>query len=159
MLDNFKPEIEKKFLVKELPIDINKFQNKEITQGYISEPSADITIRIRKYGDKYFKTLKKKGFESRLENEVEISRNSFEAEWYLTEGKRIRKFRYLIPYKNRTIELDIFKDQLDGLIIAEVEFNSLEDSKNFIPPAWFGIEVTTNPKFSNSNLAKFGFPA
>jgi CYTH domain-containing protein len=156
LTNNFKPEIEKKFLVKKLPVDINKYQHHEILQGYISEPDDSITVRLRKYGDKYFKTLKKKGLESRLENETEISQKDFETDWHLTADKRIRKIRYIIPYDKYLIELDIFKDNLEGLILAEVEFSSIKECNSFTPPDWFGDDVTSDPKFSNSYLAKFG---
>ncbi|GAB4126690.1 MAG: CYTH domain-containing protein [Ignavibacteriales bacterium] len=157
MSENFKPEIEKKYLIKNVPFDFTKFPSIEIIQGYISEPGDDLTIRIRKYGNKYFRTLKKKGFESRLESEEEISQDEFDLLWSKTIGKRISKTRYRIPYLEFIIELDVFKDNLDGLVIAEVEFKTLEQSKNFNPPDWFGEDVTFLPKYSNSYLSKFGY--
>lgn len=159
MQNDFKPEIERKYLIKSIPFDLSEFQFEEILQGYISEPEDDLTVRVRKKGEKYFKTLKKKGLTSRLENEIEIDKNLFNELWSKTKNRRLRKTRYIIPYNDLTIELDIFKDNLDGLIIAEVEFKSLEQSSQFIPPEWFGEDVTSSPKFSNAYLAKYGYKA
>ena len=70
------------------------------------------------------------------------------------DGRIIKKTRYLIPYKNNTIELDVFDDTLKPLIIAEIEFDTKEAALAFIPPAWFDKDVTLNPEYQNSNLSK-----
>jgi CYTH domain-containing protein len=56
------------------------------------------------------------------------------------------------------VEVDVYADQLDGLVIAEVEFDSEADADRFEPPAWFGREVTGEVKYSNVNLAVDGLP-
>lgn len=157
MQNNFHYEIERKFLVNEINFPLDQFPSAEIIQGYISEPEDEVTIRLRKINDKYFRTLKKRGLESRLESEVEISEKEFNADWDKTERKRIRKTRYKIPYETYTIELDIFHEHLEGLIIAEVEFDTIADCKLFIPPSWFGQEVTNKKEFSNSYLSFYGY--
>ena len=62
--------------------------------------------------------------------------------------------RYLIPYDKYTIELDIFKGAFEGLIYAEVEFDTLEEATSFTPPSWFGTDVTESPEYTNSYLSK-----
>lgn len=52
------------------------------------------------------------------------------------------------------IELDVFNAPFEGLIIAEVEFPSIEKANAFIPPAWFEEDVTNDPAYHNSNLSK-----
>ena len=78
--------------------------------------------------------------------------------WAATEGKRLEKTRYEIPYQDRTIELDIYRVNLDGLLSAEVEFPSEEASDLFTPPEWFGREVTGDKAYKNQSLALFGLP-
>ena len=51
------------------------------------------------------------------------------------------------------IELDIFDKPFDPLIMAEVEFGSIEAAQNFLPPEWFGKDVTYEPKYHNSHMA------
>jgi hypothetical protein len=82
------------------------------------------------------------------------------------EGRIIEKDRYTIDYpaskkKARThkIELDIYKSKLEGLVTAEVEFKSKEEEKSFIPPAWFGADVTLDKRFKNQYLATDGLEA
>jgi len=68
----------------------------------------------------------------------------------------VKKTRYYIPYNNVQIELDIFEGKLEGLVVAEVEFKSFDDIKNFITPSWFGLDVTDDKRYKNKNLAIYG---
>jgi len=70
----------------------------------------------------------------------------------------VEKTRYLIPYGIHIIELDIFHGELDGLILAEVEFTSDEQAKNFILPDWFAQDVTKDKRYANKNLCRKGLP-
>jgi adenylate cyclase len=58
-----------------------------------------------------------------------------------------------------TIELDVYGGDLEGLVVAEVEFASEEDADAFDPPAWLGREVTDDPRYKNQRLARDGAPA
>ena len=72
-----------------------------------------------------------------------------------TDGIFIEKTRYLIPYAEKhTIELDVFHGALAPLVLAEVEFSSVEEADAFTPPSWFGEDVTNCSKYHNSNLSK-----
>ena len=71
-----------------------------------------------------------------------------------TDGRIIRKTRYKIPYNEElTIELDIFSSSMEGLIMAEVEFPSIRDAESFIPPDWFGEDVSDSAAYHNSTLS------
>ena len=71
------------------------------------------------------------------------------------DGIFIEKTRYLIPYNDKlTIELDIFHGKLAPLMLAEVEFDSVEEANAFTPPDWFGEDVTNSSKYHNSNLSQ-----
>lgn len=65
--------------------------------------------------------------------------------------------RFIIPYKQYKIELDIFKGEYDGIIFAEVEFPTVKEAKEFdlIIPDWFGVEISNY--ITNSDMA-FGNP-
>ncbi len=147
-------EIERKFLpnpeaFKEL--DLAQYESHTIMQAYISR---DPTIRIRRLDDSYILTVKSVALLAREEFELPLSLEQFENLSKKTEDGVIEKTRYLIPLKNHTAEVDVFSGKLDGLILIEVEFDSLEDSQNFEPPSWFGEDVTNDRRFANSNLSK-----
>ena len=150
-------EIEKKFLVKKIPKITENITRFEILQGYVLI-SESMEIRLRKKSDKYFQTIKTGEGLNRGEYEIEISLGQFELLWPLTETKRIEKTRYEIVYNNSLIELDIYKGSLDGLVTAEVEFPSEKESTKFIPPDWFGKDVTHDKRYKNKNLALDGYP-
>ena len=151
-------EIEKKYLVKKLPKDLNEYSKVEIAQGYVDYMSKDYNFRLRNKGNKYFKTYKKGSGLVREEIENEISKEEFEKFWPDTQDRRVEKTRYLIPYSEFTVELDIFQGKLKGLIMAEVEFKSEKEAHSFIPPDWFGDDVTDNPGYTNHSMAINGLP-
>ena len=73
------------------------------------------------------------------------------------DGYLITKKRYLIPYNEKlTIELDVFEGDLAGLILAEVEFDTEEEANTFLPPEWFGEDVTFSAMYHNSTLSQRG---
>jgi adenylate cyclase len=104
-------------------------------------------------GEAFFQTIKSDGSLTRTEVEIEISKEQFDSLWGATEDKRVEKIRYEIPLEEHTIELDVYDGELKGLVIAEVEFVSVEESARFVPPDWFDKEVTYDKKFRNRNLA------
>lgn len=153
-----KQEVEKKWLVTgDLP-DLNGIKGKEVIQGYIAVTSDGTEVRVRQKGDKYFQTIKSDGGLVRGEIEVELTKNQFDDLWQATVGRRLEKTRYEIEFGGATIELDVYKGDLAGLNVAEVEFASVRDSETFAPPRWFGKEVTEDKRFKNKNLAINGIP-
>ncbi|HBR81035.1 MAG: Adenylate cyclase [Candidatus Uhrbacteria bacterium GW2011_GWE2_45_35] len=151
-------EIERKFLIKTLPENLSKYPHKDIEQGYLALDADGTVVRLRRKGDKFFETVKKGFGLVRTELEVEISGEQFEAFWPTTVGKRLEKTRYEIPGEYGTIELDIYGGRLEGVITAEVEFDSAEAANSFVPPEWFGLEVTDDLRYSNHSLALEGKP-
>lgn len=148
-------EIERKFSVKYLPDGLEKYAQHHIAQGYISIGSDGKEIRLRSKDHEYFLTVKSGGSLVRAEYEIEISRDQFQDLWPATEGKRLEKTRYIIP---DNIELDIYHGDLEGLMTAEVEFKSEEESEDFTPPDWFDEELTYDKKYKNQSLALEGSP-
>jgi adenylate cyclase len=152
------PEIERKFRVDQLPEAGSLTASASIDQGYLAVGSDGTEVRIRRKGDRFYQTVKRGEGLSRLQTEVTLSGEQFEAMWPHTEGRRVEKTRYEIPYGGHVIELDVFHGALEGLIIAEVEFESAEQSAGFEPPEWFGEEVTDDGRYQNRNLALHGRP-
>ena len=150
-------EIERKFLIKEAPGNLEDYTSYEIDQGYLII-TDDSELRIRRKGSDYFQTIKTGEGLSRGEKEIKITAEQFKALWPLTEGRRVEKVRYEIDYKSLLIELDIYAGKLDKLITAEVEFKSDSESNKFTPPEWFGPEVTSDSRYKNKNLAISGIP-
>jgi adenylate cyclase len=151
-------EIERKFLVERLPDGLDAHPSGDIEQGYLAI-TDDVEVRVRRYGDRSFLTVKSSGSESRVEEEIEIDAHRFDALWPLTEGRRVQKRRYRIPVGNLTLELDVYHGRLDGLLIAEVEFDSLAEATAFVPPGWLEREVTDDPRYKNKRLATEGLPS
>jgi len=150
-------ETERKFLIREVPEGLKGHPQDRIRQGYLAIDEAT-EVRVRALGKKYFLTVKAGSGESRTEVELRLTSKHFAALWPLTRGRRVWKRRYRIAHGKRTIELDVYRRRLRGLITAEVEFPSGAAAEKFKPPAWFGPEVTGDPRFTNQNLARHGVP-
>lgn len=147
-------EIEKKYIVPKVSFNLSKYKHFDIKQGYLDiSPSNE--IRVRSLDDKYILTTKKM-YPSGFREEIEkyITHKEFDAKYKLTVGKRIEKKRYQIPYSGLIIELDIFEGKNNGLLLAEVEFDSMDKAKDFKAPSWFGEDVTNDKSYKNANLAK-----
>jgi CYTH domain-containing protein len=150
-------EIERKFIIDRVPNDVKNLESSIIRQGYICSNDKR-EVRCRQIDKKFFLTIKSTGNLIREETEVELNEDQFNSIWNVTESARVYKERYKLNYGRNIIELDIFKDNLSGLIIAEVEFETAEDSKKFIKPDWFGKEVTNDKRYKNKNLAVNALP-
>ncbi|MGA9213522.1 CYTH domain-containing protein [Kaistella sp.] len=144
-------EIERKFLVKkERWKEVNKTSGEMYRQGYLlTDPNK--TIRVRQTNDKGFLTIK--GISvgaSRAEYEYEIPWK--EAEELLDQFavSELSKIRYKILFENKLWEIDEFLGDNEGLIVAEIELTS--ENETFTLPDWIGCEVTGEERYYNSNL-------
>ncbi len=144
-------EIERKFLIvkDKLPTLQNGMN---IRQGYISN-IPERNVRVRTKGDKAFLTIKTKGAGiQRKEFEYEIPYSDAEELLAICEGKIIEKTRYEIRQGELIWEVDVFHGAHDGLILAEVELDTVDQHIDL--PAWLGQEVSTDPRYFNASLAK-----
>jgi CYTH domain-containing protein len=146
-------EIERKFLVKELPDDLTKSRCFLIEQGYLATESAGRQVRLRKTGSGTSLTFKVGRSSHREEREIKLSPKQFAVLWPGTTGRRLRKLRYEVPWKGLLIEIDIYRGRHAGLVVAEVEFPDRASCRKFKPPSWFGREVTGEKRYSNVRLA------
>lgn len=156
-------EIERKFLVPAQPPKIRGLRRaKPIAQGYLaSDAERAVEVRVRKKGKRCFLTVKVGNGARRTEVELPLKSQEFAALWPATKGRRIAKKRHRLPIKGSAavIELDVYKDALAGLCVAEVEFPDERAARAFQPPAWFGRELTDDPAYRNAALARRGPPA
>lgn len=145
-------EIERKYLIKNLPENLAQYPCKHIEQGYLNTAPV---VRIRRSNDKYTLTYKGEGLMVREEYNLPLTAEAFAHLKEKIDGILIKKCRYMIPYAAKyTIELDIFEGELAPLILAEVEFETEEEANTFIPPQWFGEDVTFSTKYHNSTLSQ-----
>ena len=142
-------EIERKFKVREMP-NLSKYPYKNLEQGYLNTHPV---VRVRKEDDEYYMTYKGKGHIEREEYNLPLNKESYEHLIKKADGRIISKKRYLIPYDKYTIELDVFENDLAPLVIAEVEFESMDEAEAFNPPEWFGEDVSKDKNYTNAHLA------
>ncbi|MCR5421698.1 MAG: adenylate cyclase [Lachnospiraceae bacterium] len=171
-------EIEKKYLVKRIPFDMEQFQFHVIEQGYLNIYPA---IRVRREDNIYYMTYKGDKIAEddnsigRVEYNLMLDKSSYEHMLLKADGNIIRKKRYLIPInedafpedfiKKRPeieqkiragevkIELDVFDEPFKGRIIAEVEFPNEEAAQRYNKAGWFDEEVTGDKRYSNANMS------
>ena len=134
-------EIEKKFQIKRLPEQLEQYPKKEIEQGYLC---INPVVRIRKSNENYILTYKARAQaavkDMHINREVEVS---------------LTKEGYLIRLEDgHMAELDRFHGKLEGLCFVEVEFANEQDADSFIPPAWFGENVSKDKRYTNSFLSQ-----
>jgi adenylate cyclase len=146
-------EIERKFLLKQLPEKLKQARRCVIAQGYLAAEPGGRHVRLRKKGKTASLTFKVGRGAHREEREIKLGPKQFMALWPATVGRRLYKLRYEMPWKNFLIEIDIYRRKHKGLVVAEVEFPDRTACRKFKAPAWFGREVTGNKRYSNVRLA------
>ena len=150
-------EIERKFLVRDNTFVDEAYMKRRIVQGYIcSDKGRSVRVRIR--DNEGFLTIKSATNErgwSRYEFETPIPLNDAEELMGLCLPGIIDKIRHYIKVGSHIWEVDIFHGENEGLIMAEIELESEEDS--FEIPLWAGQEVSGDAKYYNSMLAKYPF--
>ena len=148
-------EIERKYLVKSLPENLDSYTHVEIEQGYLC---TSPTLRVRRMGDFFVLTIKEKVCSQssaavNREEEFALTADKYAMLLAKCDGQTVSKTRYRIPIGEYTAELDLFHGRHEGLRVVEVEFPSVEEADSFEPPAWFGDDVSSDPHYRNSYLA------
>lgn len=143
-------EIERKYLVK------GDFKSRaracvEMKQGYIcADPGRSVRVRI--CGDAAYLTIKGPAVGiSRFEWERQIPVEEGEALMKLCHTGIVLKTRYIIDYDGHIWEVDEFHGDNEGLVVAEIELK--EENEKFALPQWISKEVTSDPRYLNTNLA------
>lgn len=156
-------EIERKFTIAAFPENLGQYEKKELEQGYLcTHPVVRVRKSVKNGEACYILCYKSKlGLEKRAdataqvcrEEEMPLTSESYEKLLSKVDGRVISKTRYLIPYGDYTIELDVFAGELTGLVFAEVEFPDEEAAAAFVLPEWFEQDVTFDDRFKNNRLA------
>lgn len=150
-------EIERKYLLRDLPKMPRAAAILEIDQGYL--PGIKVLERVRREKSdagsvRYFRTIKSGRGVERTELEDETDQKLFDHLWALTEGKRVRKRRYVIPNGRDNWEIDEFLDR--PLVLAELELDHADTPVAI--PDWLKPvlvrEVTDEPSYTNRSLAR-----
>jgi adenylate cyclase len=145
-------EIERKFLVKKDKwAQVVKTERSLFRQGYIMS-DAQKTIRVRLTDTEGFITIKGQTIGT-ARPEFEYNIPTADAQQLLDNfcSSELSKIRYFIPHDGHTWEVYEFLGKNEGLIVAEIELDA-EDEK-FSLPGWVDREVTSEKKYSNSNLS------
>lgn len=164
-------EIERKFLVKRMP-ELDNYTYRELEQGYLS---TSPTVRVRREDDEYYLTYKSRSTDdiSRVEYNLPLTREAYEHLIKKADGNIITKRRYLIPLNEDTggraltgdpdphakgsglvVELDVFEPPFAPLVLAEVEFSSIEEADSFVKPDWLGEDVSSDRRYYNSYMSQ-----
>lgn len=158
-------EIERKYTLKMLPDNLESYPCRIIEQAYLN---TNPVVRVRRDNADYYLTYKGSGMMAREEYNLPLNKESYEHLLEKADGNIISKKRYVLPIENPQftdgfiplatpeliIELDVFAAPFAPLIMAEVEFPSIEMANAFIAPDWFDEDVTMNPEYHNSNMSK-----
>ncbi len=152
-------EIERKFLVDDLPFDLADCRRMELRQGYLAiDDGRKLSVRIRQEDEVYRLTIKAGIGMARTEVELPLDKSQFDSLWPEARPASLEKVRYLKQIDDVLYEIDIYDGSLAPLIIAEVEFGSVEDAEAFQPPPWLSRDVTDDARYLNQNLARAGKP-
>ncbi len=131
-------EIERKFLIGEIPFSLEGYVCREIEQAYLC---TDPVVRVRRDNGDFYLTYKSKGLIVRDEYNLPLTKEAYAHLLAKHDGTVITKKRYEIP-------------DYAGLILAEVEFQSEAQALSYAPPAWFGEDVSNSAEYHNSTLSK-----
>ncbi len=142
-------EIERKFFVATMP-DLSGKEPIPYERYYLRREGG-VEERIQKKGDAYEYERKEKISDLQHKKETRaISQEEFES-LRLGVGDAIIRDGYMIS-NNPDITIKIYHGKHEGLVRAEVEFDSLEEAQAFVPPEWLGKEITGTPLGKDSGL-------
>jgi adenylate cyclase len=144
------PEIERKFTVETVPQQLLG-PGSPIRQGYLTVEPVEVRIRAR--DGTHELTAKSLGGLRRIEVNVPLTAGQFGELWSLVTAS-VEKTRHLVETGGVVVEVDVYAGKLEGLVVAEVEFPTEQEARDFDPPAWFGREVTEDRRFRNAALAR-----
>ncbi len=147
-------ENELSFMVKRMP-DLEGVKHDDINQHYLTPRPR--SVRLRQKGEKYEMTQKLEavpGDASRkIEHNIMVDKRIYDALLPLSL-RSLTKTRYYLDLSDGLIaELDVFHGGLEGFAMVEVEFPDEKTRAEFVPPDWFGRDVSQEEWSSNSYLA------
>jgi len=149
-------EIETTYLARSLPSGLHEIPFKEMTDIYLPVDSKHPKLRLRKNGDSYVMTKKSlvdpSDASTQIEETIRLSEDEYNALNSL-DGKRVSKRRYKLGVAGKTAEIDVFQDDLAGLALIDIEFDSIEERDAFSAPDYCGPDVTQEDFIAGGMLA------
>lgn len=157
-------EIERKYLLNDSILSVIKkrtLQKHKIIQFYTTITDSK-GVRYRQMDDRYFKTVKYGTGASRDEEEVAISAKKFHKKYEKRIKNPVHKNRYLVDFEGNAYSIDVFKKDLKGLYILEIEFSDMAAFEQFVLPnilqAYVVKDVTFDESYKNKNMTLYGVP-
>ena len=149
-------ELELTFLAKELPDDIKTVEPTRITDIYIPDTSEHSHLRLRQKGERYEITKKLPVTEGNASEQIEQTIPPTKEEYIALSNcskKRVAKDRYNIMIEGKMAEIDVFFDGLEGLVLMDFEFNTIEEKSAFKMPSIALADVTQEEFIAGGLLA------
>lgn len=152
-------ELEKTYLAKNLPPSLEKCPRKEIVDIYFPPTAIHPVLRLRKEGNPKgytFEMTKKEPFKEgdaseQTEHTIRLTEDEYKT-FSAVKGKRSSKVRYEYPYQEHTAEITVFKEELEGLVLVDVEFADARDKAAFVMPDFCLADVTQDDAFAGGML-------
>ena len=139
-------ELERTFLAKYLPKDLESCPSKNMQDSYIPKETKHPILRIRKNGERFTITRKYPKSEDDMSVMIEETINLTEEDYksmQQIDSKIHKKIRYQYPTDNAKVcEIDVYQEALKGLVLVDFEFDSIEEKNNFNPPNFCLVDVT-----------------
>ena len=138
-------ELEKTYLARHLPEGLSGCEYKELLDIYVPESVEHPRLRIRQKGSKYEITKKTPLVKGDASQHTEQTISLEEAEFKAlaqVKSKKVYKSRYFYKYNGFTAEIDVFRDGLEGLVLVDFEFSTVEEMKEFKIPDFCLADVT-----------------
>ncbi|MBR5046482.1 hypothetical protein IKX73_02545 [Candidatus Saccharibacteria bacterium] len=148
-------ELERTYLAKELPKEIDGADYVEIVDIYIPEGDGLASLRLRKKADKYFmtkKTVVSDDASEQVEQTIKLSLREYEALSSCSK-KRVEKRRYYAKIDGHDAEVDVFYGDLAGLVLVEFEFANAREKDEFVMPESMLADVTPEEFIAGGMLA------
>ena len=149
-------ELERTFLAKYLPEDLESCQSKNMHDSFIPKEARHPVLRIRKNGEKFNITRKYPKTEDDMSVMIEETINLSEEEYksmQQIDGKEHQKIRYQYPTENAKVcEIDVYQGALKGIVLVDFEFNTIEEKDNFTHPDFCLVEVTGDENIAGGYL-------
>lgn len=154
-------ERELKYLLREIPPRLTQSKSKKLVDIYIPRKEGHAAIRIRQQGDVFQITKKTPSIVEGIcvlnEETISITEEEFAVFKTMRDARVLEKTRYYYPFEGHVLEIDVFGGALSGLVLAEVEFDSLEALRAFDRPYFFGEDVTHRDFLAGGVLYKLTY--
>jgi CYTH domain-containing protein len=149
-------EYELTYLAKFLPTDLGAHTSKEYIDIYFPVGEPHPVLRLRRRGNQFEMTKKTiiSGTDSSEMHEatIELAQAEYTA-LAAAPGKKVHKVRYNYEIEGHSAEIDVFQDELAGLVLIDFEFSSSEEKAAFTAPSVCLADVTQEAFVAGGKLA------